>query len=1087
MILFWHVSVILDSCPLHVCADATLKSQFLVFTILAFEVDMMGCPYFEKTGMCGETKTLPGPSYSLNYCSKSEEHYEKCAQFNLKKWKERGSFDLRLIDSEMYTRLRNFDSSQMLRGIVRAIFPRVNKCQHCKDLQKQGKKGLCFIHSFYVQKIAYVLQEIHGFNTQSPLKFIPMKYGPFSEEVTAFLEGQEFLSSWSQSKDDSYGQLGVGGLGDQEQGIFYKLIDRYLQTPKQQLEIFATKHHELSHVGTVDEFDAIVRSLKEKYPNGNEYAKELEIFKEPLTNTLRSISATFEPVEALSVGSSGILVKIRDKSFQGGKEGSFRVLKFPRPRGNEFRIANLKIIQEEKDRLCSLSHDRIVSVVTAGETTYKGLQLPWYIMEFIGPSTDLEEFLKKEQDISFGSLVGLFIDIVSALFYLHDNGIIHCDLKTQNILIKEDKVPIAMITDLGYAHAKSGNGQEMINIRFSLPNAHPFLCKNTTRSSDPSAMTTQLQREQLNANFDLHALGRTIESAWLQITKKLKDKGVSIENHFGKYKTEYVKLVIARLIATGAHPSMNGGGNQLPSLEDYAPGLPYEILTEELSYRDASEVLDDLCKLDERVGVSSLVPELNPFNPKVINLGTKEPKSNLTDRVRRIIDLAAFNRLGSVSQLGLISYVYPGAKHTRDEHAQGAYAQTTDFLRALWQNSNTPLFKSIMRKQDLCATLLASLLHDIGYYPLAHDLEDSEEWHDRIDHESYACRIIDEQLREIISKDWGVNPDYVKRIFLGEQDSFRTKILHSIVDGPIDTDTIDYLIRDGEHLGLEYPKCIDREWLLRNLTIAYGPELGKSGALAVTEKGRVTAESVAFARYMMFSVAYWHHTARAAKAMIKYALGRLADGKEFDANEHYSHFIADTQEAKIPLNAPESISIRKDIAFTDAQQLLWIRERLDDVGKAMIDLLLQRNLFKRIVVLDASRSDTQSVYKFFSKASNRQIRQVREKLEIKLKDWLLQHDKESSYDKLEPLVLIDVPRTQTIPTLYYVSELGNAPLSQSSIVWWELAERFSQSIGKVRIFVHPQIASVLRYSLSRDKLLEILTTIIESPVGYQRG
>jgi len=1046
----------------------------------------MGCPYFEKSGSCGETKTLPGPSYSLKYCSKDEEHYEKCAQFNLKRWKDGAHFDLRKIEPGKYPRLRKFGSSQIIRGIIREIIHKVNKCNYCKSLQSHGKRGLCYLHSFYVQKTVYALQEIHGFNSQTPFNFKAVKHGPFSDEVSNFLAGQEFLTAWSMSKDDVYGQLGVGGLEEQEQGLFYKLINRYLETPKQQLETLTTKHYELVHVGVAHEFDRIIRSLKEKYQNSDDYEKEVKIFQEPLLETLRSINSIFEPVEPLSVGSSGILIKIRDKSFRGEK-GLFRVLKFPRPRDNEFKVRNLRIIQEEKDLLCNLNHDRIVRVVTAGETAYGNLQLPWYIMEYIGYSIDLDEFLKRESHISFSSLINILIDVASALCYLHYNGIVHCDVKAQNILVKEGEVPIAMITDLGYAHVKTGNKDDLINVKFSLPNAHPFLCKNITRTSDPSAVTTQLTREQLHVNFDLYAFGKTIESVWLSITKKLKEEGISPEEHFGKYRTEYLKLVIGRLIATGAQPSMNGT-NQLPSLEDYAPGLANETLSDELSYKDSSEVLDDLLKLDDKLSLISLVPELNPFNPKVVNLGAKETKSILTDRVKRIMKHPAFNRLGSVSQLGLVSYVYPGATHNRMEHALGAYAQTCEYIRALWYNFNSPLFRSVMRKEDLCAVLLASLLHDVGYYPMAHDLEDSEEWHCTIDHEPLACKIIDERLKEMISNDWGVNPEYVKKLILGEQDSFRAKILHSIIDGPIDTDTIDYLLRDGMHLGLPYAQCIDKEWLLRNLTIAYGPMLGKSGALAVTDKGRVTAESIAFARYMMYSVAYWHHTVRAVKAMIRYAIGRLANGKKYDPDEHYSRFIADTQESKVTIQPPESVSIRKEIAFTDAQQLLWIRERLDDEGRAIIDLVLQRNLFKRLIVLDPSRSDTETLHNFFTKASNRQIGQVREKLESRLREWLSIRDNEPRHKELEPLVLIDVPRMQTtLQTLYYVTELGNTPLSQSSIVWKELAERFSQSIGKVRIFVHPEIAPLLRRSLRRDTLLEMLTTIIESPVGYQRG
>ena len=45
----------------------------------------------------------------------------------------------------------------------------------------------------------------------------------------------------------------------------------------------------------------------------------------------------------------------------------------------------------------------------------------------------------------------------------------------------------------------------------------------------------------------------------------------------------------------------------------------------------------------------------------------------LTERVRALIDTAEFRRLGRISQLGLVSLVYPAAIHTRFEHSLGVY------------------------------------------------------------------------------------------------------------------------------------------------------------------------------------------------------------------------------------------------------------------------------------------------------------------------------------------------------------------------------------------------------------------------------
>src|SRR5262245_27756005 len=59
-----------------------------------------------------------------------------------------------------------------------------------------------------------------------------------------------------------------------------------------------------------------------------------------------------------------------------------------------------------------------------------------------------------------------------------------------------------------------------------------------------------------------------------------------------------------------------------------------------------------------------------------------EPDVPFTPRVRALVDTAEFRRLAQISQLGLVSRIYPGAMHTRFEHALGVFHNA---LRYLWQ------------------------------------------------------------------------------------------------------------------------------------------------------------------------------------------------------------------------------------------------------------------------------------------------------------------------------------------------------------------------------------------------------------------
>src|SRR5213075_1901845 len=80
----------------------------------------------------------------------------------------------------------------------------------------------------------------------------------------------------------------------------------------------------------------------------------------------------------------------------------------------------------------------------------------------------------------------------------------------------------------------------------------------------------------------------------------------------------------------------------------------------------------------------------------------------------RLIDTPAFQRLRYVRQLGLAFLVYPGASHSRFEHALGAYHLARRALTLLEERDD------LRRVEDAAFSdvRIAAVLHDIGHYPL---------------------------------------------------------------------------------------------------------------------------------------------------------------------------------------------------------------------------------------------------------------------------------------------------------------------------------------------------------------------------------
>jgi HD superfamily phosphohydrolase len=242
----------------------------------------------------------------------------------------------------------------------------------------------------------------------------------------------------------------------------------------------------------------------------------------------------------------------------------------------------------------------------------------------------------------------------------------------------------------------------------------------------------------------------------------------------------------------------------------------------------------------------------------------------------RLVDHPDVQRLRRVRQLGPIHLIYPGAVHTRFEHSLGVYAAAAEYLRAL---TGVERFRDQVAETDLLAVLLAALLHDIGHYPFAHSLEalHSQAFH-APRHEDLAARLITGELStqagptlaELIA-DLGVDPARVIRMVqLGSRHApdAHERLLASVINSAIDADKLDYLARDSVHMGVPYGHMPDRGRLVSGLTVNPAGD-----RIALTEKGRSSGEIFVFARYLMFSEAYWHHAVRAGSGMVEVALG----------------------------------------------------------------------------------------------------------------------------------------------------------------------------------------------------------------------
>ncbi len=223
----------------------------------------------------------------------------------------------------------------------------------------------------------------------------------------------------------------------------------------------------------------------------------------------------------------------------------------------------------------------------------------------------------------------------------------------------------------------------------------------------------------------------------------------------------------------------------------------------------------------------------------------------------RLVDTEIFQRLRYVRQLGWTYLVYPGATHSRFEHALGTYHLSRRALSLLAERHAGPPVDE--RSQGIVRA--AALLHDVGHYPFSHALEEIGALH----HEHVARPLITGgQIAETLTKEFGDGaPDEVYALVSGVSEH----ALQGLISGSLDLDKIDYLKRDAVMCGVPYGE-IDVDRLMNSMLIVREKPSG-SESIGIQEKALSALESLLFAKYQMYRNVYWHHAVRSATAMYK--------------------------------------------------------------------------------------------------------------------------------------------------------------------------------------------------------------------------
>jgi HD superfamily phosphohydrolase len=269
--------------------------------------------------------------------------------------------------------------------------------------------------------------------------------------------------------------------------------------------------------------------------------------------------------------------------------------------------------------------------------------------------------------------------------------------------------------------------------------------------------------------------------------------------------------------------------------------------------------------------------------------------------VPQLLEAREVQRLRRIRQMGLASYAYPGADHTRFAHAIGAAFVMSKLLARLRTIHEVLPFWQRVTTERAREALAAALLHDLGHGPFSHLFEQVLPGSRR--HEEWTLRVILDESTDVHRILRGFDTSLPKRVADLVSGRHELTFLAGAVSGTFDVDRCDYLLRDAHATGVSYGR-FDLDWLLRSLCFGHAASDRIAPPLAIDgAKGVPAIESFLLARLFMFQQVYFHKTERACEWMLARVFERasliLADGGRLPATPPGIVSLAQTGDAPL--------------------------------------------------------------------------------------------------------------------------------------------------------------------------------------------
>lgn len=283
-------------------------------------------------------------------------------------------------------------------------------------------------------------------------------------------------------------------------------------------------------------------------------------------------------------------------------------------------------------------------------------------------------------------------------------------------------------------------------------------------------------------------------------------------------------------------------------------------------------------------------------------------------------------RLRYIKQLSMTHLVYPGALHTRFQHALGA-------MHLMGLALDTLQHKGIaITDEEREATIATVLLHDIGHGPFSHSLENTIV-------EGVSHELLSSLMMADLNKHFQGRLEMAIAIFNNE---YPKLFLHQLVSSQLDTDRMDYLNRDSYFTGVS-EGVIGSDRLIKMFNVV-------DNELVVEQKGIYSVEKFLIARRLMYWQVYLHKAVLSAEGMLLQLLRRAKNlyhqGEFLPVSPSLEHFLRNKIERHDFMS--DGVHMQHFVQLDDVDILsaikTWVRHQ-DHLLSGLCAGLMNRNLY----------------------------------------------------------------------------------------------------------------------------------------------